>query len=150
MLSSVKNEINWAQPENSQIEKKESGSAIDFEDLMRKIEEHKASSKDLFTIVDAGAVLTFFIILDNSGGISYEEFQLLTTRLGFKFSEHRLKEIMAKVKLDNHSQELNPKGSNNITSLNLFVLQNLKLQSTILMINNQIKHSTCWGYPLSN
>lgn len=57
---------------------------------MQKIDKGKATSNDLFSVVDE--------LGDKSGSINKDEFELLTKRLGLKLSEHRIYEIFSSVK----------------------------------------------------
>ena len=59
--------------------------------MVDKINNGTASSKDLFKMVDEEG--------DKSGSISEKEFYTLTRRLGLNLSEHRIKEIFAKIKV---------------------------------------------------
>ena len=69
--------------------------------MIKKIQK----GKDLFYLLDKEG--------DNSGTINESEFKVLARRIGFKLSEHRIREIFAKVKgkkAGNSSQfELNEK-----------------------------------------
>lgn len=62
----------------------------EWAEIMKKIKEGTASSKDLFLAVDNAG--------DKSGSINEEEFLMLAKRLGLQLSKHRVKEIFAKVK----------------------------------------------------
>jgi Ca2+-binding EF-hand superfamily protein len=57
-------------------------------ELMKKIEEGKASPEDMFKAIDK----------DGSGSISKEEYSTLARRLGMNLSEHRVTEIFASLK----------------------------------------------------
>ena len=63
-----------------------------WESIMKKIQDGTASSKDLFIMLDREG--------DMNGYISESEFQTLAARLGLKLSDHRVKEIFAKVKVN--------------------------------------------------
>ena len=52
---------------------------------MQKIQEGKATNRELFQMVDQEG--------DGSGGISKEEFKAMLKRLSIKMSDHRIAEI---------------------------------------------------------
>lgn len=64
---------------------------------MRRVQEGKASSNDLFQALDHEG--------DNSGSISKQEFNSLCKRLGMNLTMHRINEIFADLKKDTNSTE---------------------------------------------
>ena len=72
--------------------KKQNISQDTWNQIYKKIQDGTASSKDLFTMLDQEN--------DKNGSISEKEFEILTNRLGFKLSAHRIKEIFANVKAE--------------------------------------------------
>ncbi len=65
-------------------------------ELMKRIEEGKATPHDMFKAVDR----------DESGSISKEEYSIVARRLGMNLSKHRVNEIFASLKSED-SDELN-------------------------------------------
>ena len=87
------------------LSRKEKITSEDWAAMLKKIKDGTASSKELFQAIDEAG--------DKSGTISEMEFQLLVNRLGMKLSDHRIKEIFAKVKRNKtkgiSGQDLNEK-----------------------------------------
>lgn len=79
-----------ALPPSIMAQKEEANSNDAWVEIMKKIKEGTATPKDLFIAVDQAG--------DKSGSISEEEFLGLARRLGLQLSNHRVKEIFAKVK----------------------------------------------------
>eukprot|EP01017_Pseudomicrothorax_dubius_P025463 TRINITY_DN2755_c0_g1_i2.p1 TRINITY_DN2755_c0_g1~~TRINITY_DN2755_c0_g1_i2.p1 ORF type:complete len:733 (+),score=179.20 TRINITY_DN2755_c0_g1_i2:296-2494(+) len=69
----------------------------DWKDIMIKVKEGKAGSRDLFRLVDMSG--------DGNGYVSKEEFAILTRRLGNDLSDHRINEIITDVKKSSQSTE---------------------------------------------
>jgi hypothetical protein len=81
-------------------------------DVMEKIKQKKATTKDLFHLVDSenGYFFNFIFLLDSSGGISLYEFDGLMKRLNKPMSEHRIIEIFARVKMNSKQSKAEVEG----------------------------------------
>jgi ABC-type multidrug transport system fused ATPase/permease subunit len=66
--------------------------------MMKKVAEGKASSRDLFKMIDMAG--------NGNGTVDKQEYGVLATRLGNQLSEHRITEIFAEVKKKSGSTTL--------------------------------------------
>ena len=69
----------------------------EFTIINKKIQEGKATNKDLFKAVDDEVHIYFILIPqgNKSGAVDKSEFKSLTKRLGMSLTDHRINEIFS-------------------------------------------------------
>jgi hypothetical protein len=69
----------------------------EWKDIMRKVQEERANTKDLFTMVD--------MFGNRNGLMDRIEYGVLANRLGLPMSEHRITEVFAEIKKNAKEEE---------------------------------------------
>ena len=94
-------------------QERQKGVKKEFEKLMAK-EQENTSPDDLFQLLDleGGKHIYIYIYIDQSGGISIDEFEVLSLRMNKRLTNHRIIEIYSGVKVmripnPNKQNELN-------------------------------------------